>query len=145
MEDPEVERVEESVVESRPVEAEEEKALLEEARKEAGVLDKVVEKVEEPVVESPVEVVPDKAVEKVEEVADKVDEVVEKVEETVVELLVEALEVERRNFSSEAAARHSIVFRPRRLLTKLMRSWIGPNPGTVLNPNRDLVRNPVRN
>ena len=22
---------------------------------------------------------------------------------------------------------------------------IGPNPGTVLNPNRDLVRNPVRN
>ena len=62
MEDPEVEGVEESVVESRP---EEEKALLEEARKEAGVIDKVVEKVEEPAAESrPVEAVPDKVVEK---------------------------------------------------------------------------------
>ena len=59
------------MVESRPVEA---------------VLDKVVEKVEETVVEL-VEAVPDKAVE-------EVDEVVEKIEETVVELLVEALEVE---------------------------------------------------
>ena len=46
MEDPEVERVEESVVESRPVEAEEEKALLEEARKEAGVIDNAFDGVE---------------------------------------------------------------------------------------------------
>ena len=55
---------------------------------EALVEDPEVEKVEEPVIESTVRAIPDKA-------AEEVDEAVEKIKETVVELLIETLEVEK--------------------------------------------------
>ena len=61
--------------------------LLEEARKEAGVIDNAFDGVES----RPVEAVPNKVVE-------KADEVVEKVKETVVESPVEALGVEKKKF-----------------------------------------------
>ena len=78
------------------------------------VSDKAIEGVEGPVVESTVEAVTDKAVGEVEEVADKVDKVVEKAKKPSSNRSSRLWRSKRRNFSSEAAARHSIVFRPRR-------------------------------
>ena len=100
-----------------------------------AILNKAAGGVEELTVEPSVEAILNKAAEGVEVIRDKAAGGVEAVRDKA------AGEI----FRIEAAARHSIVFRPRWLLTKLMRSWIGPNPRTVLIPNRDLVRNPARN